>query len=177
MNRSALSRGLWIRGNGNKDKSGGGGPWGQLQPIGDENANPNVLRPMTTDNPFSVANRREQVGMSPSVPDCDVCGVVLDPLSKRCGMCKKHLCGSCKEDHGCLSCRLGSALVSQCESCGVRLSRGPKCERCDRRLCGDCLHTAIEQCEACNPPTLPPKPSQTQPHRSLDYRSSRCSYE
>ncbi len=120
-----------------------------------ENANPNALRPVTTDNPFSAANRREQVGMSPSVPDCDVCGVPLDPLSKRCGTCKKHLCGSCKEDHGCLSCRLGQALVSKCGACGKRIPRGPTCEDCDERYCEKCRHGATVVCGRCNPAPAP----------------------
>ena len=101
--------------------------------------------------PFTVANKRGERGMTPTVPECDGCGIVLDPLSKRCSDCKRHLCKGCQEEQGCLTCRLGPSFVTQCGKCGTRIPRGPKCSGCAKRYCEACLQDPTVKCEVCIP--------------------------
>ena len=108
--------------------------------------------------PFAVANKREERGMTPTVPECDGCGIVLDPLSKRCSDCKRHLCKGCQEEQGCLTCRLGPSFVTQCGKCGTRIPRGPKCSGCAKRYCEACLQDPTVKCEVCIPTGLAVSP-------------------
>ena len=102
------------------------------------------------DNPFAVASAREAQDLSPEVPECAECKVVLAPLSKRCADCQKHLCKSCKEDCGCSGCKLGSRITTRCARCSTYIPPGQKCNLCHRRYCEDCKGNPVVACK-CSP--------------------------